>query len=93
MIAQSSQTFPGATMTPEGLRYKGVLFFPVIEKCAGCSRIREFGEHSYCSSYAAPVAKWSLGDCNFATHVRAAQASQARVNPLKASKRAAKGGR
>jgi hypothetical protein len=91
--AKSAQTFSGAVMTSEGMAYKGAVFSPVIDKCEGCSRIRDFEGHAYCSSYSAPQAKWSLGDCNFATHVRAAQASQAKVNPLKASKRAAKGGR
>ena len=93
MSAKPAQTFSGAVMTPEGMAYNGAVFSPVIDKCEGCSRIRDFEGHVYCSSYSEPQAKWSLGDCNFATHVRAAQVSQSKVNPLKASKRAAKGGR
>jgi hypothetical protein len=91
--AKSAHTFSGAVMTPAGMAYNGAVFSPVIDKCEGCSRIRDFEGNAYCSSYAAPLAKWSMGDCNFATHTRAAQSSQAKVNPLKASKRAAKGGR
>ena len=34
-----------------------------------------------------------MGNCNFSTHTRVMQAAQGKVNPLKASKRAAKGKR
>ena len=93
MSTKNSQTFPGATMTPEGMKYNGAFFQPIIDKCEGCGRIQDFEGQQYCSSYPMPAAKWSLGTCNFSTHTRVAQAAQAKVNPLKASKRAAKGGR
>jgi hypothetical protein len=86
-------SFPGAVRTPEGMLYNGVLFQPVTQQCDGCSRVREFENTRYCSSYPQPAAKWSMGTCNFSTHTRVAAAAQAKVNPLKASKRAAKGGR
>jgi hypothetical protein len=47
----------------------------------------------FCVTSANPAAKWNLGICNFATHVEkgAPVVAQAKVNPLKASKRAAAG--
>ena len=40
-------------------------------------------------SYAMPDAKWRLGICNFATHVKPElKVGTVKVNPLKASKRA-----
>ena len=91
MSANATPTFPDASMTSEGMQYNGAIFHPIIDKCEGCARIREFEGQNFCSSYPMPAAKWSLGNCNFSTHVRAAKAAQAKVNPLKASKRAAKG--
>ena len=90
-MSKNTQTFPGATQTPEGMLYNGAVFQPVIDKCEGCGRIREFEGSRYCSSYPMPNAKWALGICNFCTHQRANLAAAAKVNPLKASKRAAKG--
>jgi hypothetical protein len=77
--------------TPEGVTVNGFLLAPVVEQCAGCDRVRDFEDQQFCSSYPNPVSKWAGGRCNFATHVKNATASQAKVNPLKASKRAAKG--
>lgn len=91
MSAKATNTFDGARMTPEGMQYNGAIFQPIIDKCEGCARVREFEGQNFCSSYPMPTAKWSLGTCNFSTHARATQAAQAKVNPLKASKRAAKG--
>ena len=88
-----TESFPGASMTPNGMKFNGAIFHPTVEKCESCNRIREFEGGNYCSSYAMPEAKWALGSCNFATHVKMAASAQAKVNPLKASKRAAKGGR
>ncbi len=93
MSAKNNKDFSGANMTPEGMKYNGAIFNPIIDKCEGCGRVREFEGQNYCSSYPMPAAKWSMGTCNFSTHARVAQAAQAKVNPLKASKRAAKGGR
>ena len=90
-MSKTAAAFPGASQTPDGMMYNGALFQPVIDKCEGCARIREFEGSNYCSSYPMPSGKWSLGICNFSTHARTAQAAQGKVNPLKASKRAAKG--
>ena len=91
---KDTKSFSGAVMTPEGMKFNGAIFQTVIDKCEGCGRVRDFEGANYCSSYALPLAKWAIGSCNFATHTKTAATGQAaKVNPLKASKRAAKGGR
>jgi hypothetical protein len=82
---------PNAKRTAEGVTVNGFLLAPIVDQCNGCDRIRDFEEQKFCSSYPNPTSKWAGGKCNFATHVKAAGAAQAKVNPLKASKRAAKG--
>lgn len=70
--------------------YTSGQFEPTVEKCEGCERIIEVKSTKYCKAYASPEAKWRLGICNFATHVKPEiTTSQAKINPLKASKRAA----
>ncbi len=83
----------GAEMTPEGLSFKGFIMEPVIDKCEGCERIVSVEGQNYCPSYAQPAMKWNRGACNFATHVSAVldKKGKVKVNPLKASKRAARG--
>lgn len=82
-----------AIMTEAGLQYKGIIMEPVVEKCEGCERIVEAEGGKYCPSYAQPSRKWADGVCNFATHVRASvdKEGNVKINPLKASKRAARG--
>lgn len=82
-----------ATKTPDGVMVNGFVLSPVVDKCEGCDRVREFEGEKFCSSYPTPARKWTFGRCNFATHVKTEVATAAKVNPLKASKRAAKGGR
>lgn len=91
--AQVKDYFEGATLTDEGLNFKGNIMQAVVEKCEGCERATAFEGASYCPSYAQPERKWARGVCNFATHVSAQKASdgKVKVNPLKASKRAARG--
>lgn len=81
-----------ATKTADGVVVKGMVLSPVIEQCTGCDRIRDFEGQQFCSSYPLPEKKWAGGRCNFATHAKGEIAAAAKVNPLKASKRAAKGG-
>lgn len=70
--------------------YSSGFFHPIVEKCEGCDRIVEKNDNRYCQSYAYPEAKWRIGLCNFATHVkREIVAGKVRVNPIKASKRGA----
>ena len=87
----AQNAFAGATAAPEGMLYNGVLCRPVVDQCKGCERVRSFQDQEYCSSYPAPAGKWALGRCNFATHVKKEVKAQAKVNPLKASKRSSKG--
>ncbi len=88
-----STSFPGAEKTQNGIMFRGIECLPVIDKCEGCERIKEHDGAKYCSSYPNPESKWSRGACNFATHVKATidSAGKVKVNPLKASKRAARG--
>ncbi|MBU0481591.1 MAG: PxxKW family cysteine-rich protein [Proteobacteria bacterium] len=70
-------------------KYTSGLFNPVIEKCEGCERVVAVEQTNYCHTYISPEAKWKLGICNFATHVKPEIiTSKIKVNPLKASKRA-----
>ena len=85
------KTLVGAVKTEQGVELKGIVMEAIIDKCEGCGRVREFEGANYCSSYPMPSSKWSMGTCNFSTHTRVAQAAQGKTNPLKASKRAAKG--
>ena len=80
-------------MTRQGCTYNGGHCEPVVQACEGCSHIREVDSDFYCVTSANPAAKWSIGVCNFATHAEkgAPVVAQAKVNPLKASKRAAAG--
>lgn len=80
-----------AVKTAEGVIVNGFIISPCVEQCEGCERVREFEGEKYCSSYPDPASKWAGGRCNFATHVKAEEGGHAKVNPLKASKRAAKG--
>jgi hypothetical protein len=79
-----------AARTPQGVAVNGFVLSPIIDKCEGCDRIREFEEEKFCSSYPAPDRKWAEGRCNFATHMRVDAKAAAKVNPLKASKRSVK---
>ena len=69
--------------------YTTGVFNPIIDKCIGCDHIIEVDSKQLCKTYTSPAAKWKLGICNFATHVKQEIAtSTVKVNPLKASKRA-----
>lgn len=71
-------------------KYTTGMFQPVIDKCAGCGRIVDANAQQFCQAYTSPEAKWRLGMCNFATHVKSEiVTAKVRINPLKASKRAA----
>ena len=80
-----------AKKTDEGVVVNGFLVSPTIDKCEGCDRVREFEGEKFCSSYPNPLRKWTTGRCNFATHIKLETQAAAKINPLKASKRAAKG--
>ena len=83
--------FDGATKVDGGIKFKGMTLKPIVEQCVGCGKASEFEGESFCTLYPVPEKKWAHGKCNSATHVKIAVEEQAKVNPLKASKRAARG--
>ena len=86
-----SKVLQNAVKTEAGVEVNGIPVQPIVEKCTGCDRVCDFEGQQFCSSYPNPERKWAGGRCNFATHVKVQVAAAAKVNPLKASKRAAKG--
>lgn len=69
--------------------YTTGIFNQIIDRCDGCDRVIEVESQKFCKTYSAPAAKWKLGICNFASHVKPeVLTSTVKVNPLKASKRA-----
>jgi hypothetical protein len=88
MAANTAKQAENLSKNVEALIASG-FFAQIIEKCTGCNRIIEVNAAQYCKTYASPEAKWKLGICNFATHVKPDIATaKTRINPLKASKRA-----
>ena len=64
---------------------------PVVDQCEGCGHLEQWPTGKYCARYAAPASKWQFGICNMATHVKIEEKKEERkINPLKASKRAAR---
>jgi hypothetical protein len=90
-MSTPDKVLDGAVKSGEGVERNGIRLQPVVEQCAECERIRVFEEQQFCSSYPVPARKWAGGRCNFATNIKTEAVAKARVNPLKASKRAAKG--
>jgi hypothetical protein len=43
---------------------------PVVEQCLGCDRILKEADSQRCSAFAFPDAKWRLGNCALATHIK-----------------------
>lgn len=85
-----------AKATPQDItgKYASGMFQQIIDKCDGCERSIDVDTARYCSAYTAPESKWRLGLCNFATHVKPEiSVSTIKINPLKASKRAAAKGK
>ena len=81
----------GAVKTEKGVELNGFALQPIVEQCGTCDHIRAFEGQQFCGSYPNPMRKWVGGRCNFATHIKVETSKSAKVNPLKASKRAAKG--
>jgi len=78
-------------MKTAGCSYTGGSCREIVEACKGCNRIIEYESGKYCNVVPDPALKWKIGICNMATHVKIEVAtSQAKVNPLKASKRASR---
>ncbi len=61
----------------------------IVEECQGCDRVVEGTIGQVCSAAPSPSRKWSAGLCNLATHRKVEIKSiEAKINPLKASKKA-----
>lgn len=81
-----------AFMTAKGCGYKGGICQQIVEQCSGCGRQGQYSSGWYCTACPEPSSKWRNGICNLATHVSATVPSsetKQKINPLKASKRAA----
>jgi hypothetical protein len=79
-----------AFMTRKGCNFNGGRCHPVVESCEGCGKTLNSDEGTFCLVVPHPAKKWTTGACNFATHRKAAVVEEAqKLNPLKASKRAA----
>lgn len=81
-----------AFMTKAGCGFNGGFCHPIVEQCEGCQRVVELSSGKYCNSYPNPSVKWKTNHCNFATHAKweSQSSQQAKINPLKASKRSSK---
>jgi hypothetical protein len=70
--------------------FEGNACHNIVEACDGCERVAESEIGTVCKDYPAPAKKWANGLCNFATHQKVKiENVETKVNPLKASKRAA----
>jgi hypothetical protein len=80
-----------AFMTAKGCGYNGGHCYEIVEACQGCSRAVQLSTGWYCTACPEPALKWKRGNCNLATHVtNTVVTAKAKVNPLKASKRASR---
>ncbi|HOV85702.1 MAG TPA: PxxKW family cysteine-rich protein [Syntrophobacteraceae bacterium] len=81
-----------AFMTKSGCGFNGGSCHPIVDQCEGCQRVVDLASGRYCNSYPNPAAKWRTSVCNFASHAKASTQAQqqAKINPLKASKRSTK---
>jgi len=78
-------------MSKNGCQFNGGSCHNIVEACNGCQKAKEFPTGTFCLIFPEPATKWRSGKCNMATHVaKSAPAKEAvKINPLKASKRAA----
>ena len=62
--------------------------YTIIDKCEGCHKVSEFPSGHYCTVFPNPPAKWRMGMCTMANHIKVeSKKPEAKINPLKASKR------
>jgi hypothetical protein len=80
-----------AFMTKKGCGFNGGSCHQIIDRCEGCNKIIEYTMGKYCMIYPDPASKWAIGGCPTASHIKKdAAARDQKINPLKASKRAAR---
>jgi hypothetical protein len=79
-------------MSKNGCQFNGGNCHPIVEACGGCQKVKEFPTGKFCLIFPEPATKWRSGKCNMATHVQSSAPAKepVKVNPLKASKRAAR---
>jgi hypothetical protein len=78
-------------MNTKGCGFNGGTCYPIVEKCEGCAKTKEFSGGMFCIAYPQPELKWKNSSCNFATHIKKEARKEQVVNALKASKRKAAG--
>ena len=78
-------------MSKSGCTYNGGTCHTVVEKCEYCEKIVEFDGKNYCLLAPQPELKWSVGECNLASHIKREAKKEQVINALKASKRKAAG--
>ncbi len=95
MLHKCTTVKPGTPCThmgKNGCTYGGGECTPVIDKCEGCKNIQEIDGGKFCEVYAEPDHMWLNDTCPMATHVKVdIKVATQKINPLKASKRAAAG--
>ena len=77
-------------MKKDGCQFPGGACHQIIDVCMGCNRIQDYPTGKYCNSFPEPTVKWKNGNCNMATHIKIEAKAEQKINPLKASKRAAR---
>lgn len=81
-----------AFMSKKGCSFNGGKCYPIIDRCQGCGRAKNFPAGEFCIACPDPAAKWSNRDCNLATHIVKEKVAEVnKMDPLKASKRKAAG--
>ncbi len=71
---------------------KNIQCKPIVEDCTDCNNVVEVNGIKVCKIYPDPEMRWMVGSCPLATHVEHKWSETGKkINPLKASKRAAKG--
>ncbi|PLX94652.1 MAG: hypothetical protein C0621_05090 [Desulfuromonas sp.] len=92
---QCQTVLPGTECTfwsKQGCTFSGNSCQTIVDECQGCERIVDGTIGQVCSVAPSPSRKWAAELCNFATHRKIEiQSIEAKVNPLKASKKAAAG--
>lgn len=85
--------YPCSFMTKNGCSFNGGQCYQVVDKCEGCDRVLNLPNGKYCAAVPNPEVKWRVGSCNLATHVKntTTNGQVIKINPLKASKRKARG--
>ena len=89
---QCQTVLPGTECTfwsKQGCVFVGNSCQTVVGECEGCERIVDGTIGKVCTVAPSPQQKWSGGLCNMATHRKVEiKTVEAKVNPLKASKKA-----